>query len=116
MRAQPDPLGPQGPQGPPGPAAQSVVVTGTLDEDGLSGVHLPASAGTIASPPTVACYVTPDAAQGVYSIISSDLVLDVDDVLVEVQTCLIGGHDDHVDVVIFSAPDWSFIIIATPSS
>ena len=110
------PAGPQGPQpGPPGPAAQSVVATGTLNEEGFGGVHLPASAGTIASLPTVVCYVTDDPQQGVYTVIASDRVLDVDDVLVEVQACLIFSHLDHVDVVVFSAPDWSYIIVATPS-
>ncbi len=112
--------GPMGPEGPPGPGAGSVVMTGTLDQNGFGQLHLPPSVGTIASPPNVACYVTADPAQGVYEIITSDWIAVSDsipgpEVLVQLQTCAIWGHTDHVDVGIGSFPSRSFIIVAAPS-
>ena len=89
-------------------------MSGALDPDGIGVVHLPSSVGTMASPPNVACYVTADAAQGAYSIIGSDFILD-GEMLQFFEGCFLGAHDDHVDVVLLSGPSWSFIVVATPS-
>ncbi len=53
------PQGAQGPQGPAGPGTR-LVYNGVTFAGGGTIQPLPAAAGTIASPPLVACYVTQD--------------------------------------------------------
>ena len=111
------PAGPQGPPGPPGPGAASIVMAGALDGEGVARIHLPPAAGTIARPPNLACYMTPDPASGFYTIIAIDRVrrLDDEETLGLVDGCFLIQHLDHVDVGIVSVPDGSFIIVATPT-
>lgn len=112
------PMGPAGPPGPPGPGAASIVMAGALDTDGEAFIHLPPAAGTIARPPNLACYTTADPVRGVYTIIAIDRVQRLDgeeESLGVVDACLLAGHENHVDVAIFSVPGGSFIIVATPT-
>ena len=94
-------------------------MAGALDADGEAFIHLPPAAGTIARPPNLVCYTTADPASGVYRIIAVDRVLIPDDEGEEspllVDGCFMVEHGDHVDVAIFSVPDGSFIIVATPT-
>ena len=109
--------GPMGPQGPPGPGAASIVMAGALDGEGLALIHLPASAGTIARPPNLACYMTTDPSSGFYTVIAVDRVRRTDDeeTLGLIDGCFLIEHLDHVYVGIVSVPDGSFIIVATPT-
>ena len=111
------PMGPPGPPGPPGPGAASIVMAGALDAEGLALIHLPPSAGTIARPPNLACYMTTDPSSGFYTVIAIDRVrlLDDQEMLGIVDGCFLIEHLDHVDVGIVSVPDGAFIIVATPT-
>lgn len=94
--------GPVGPQGPAGTVM--VMMTGILDGAGAALVHLPAVAGTIASPPLVTCYLAQFSNSQVWLVMATDAALG---------SCGLGAHGNHVDVVFVLGPAfWALRVIA----
>ena len=107
--------GPMGPAGAPGPGTR-LVVDAVANASGIASVDLPPEAGTLDSPPVVACYVSIDGASWIVIAFDSDTDTDVEsgtDAAFFVGCFLDPGTQNNISVVVEGIPTgWLFRVVA----
>jgi hypothetical protein len=103
-----------GPAGEPGPGTR-IVLDGVANSSGVAAVDLPPEAGTLASPPVVACYISNDGSSWIIIAFDSDTDTDVEtgtDIAGFVGCFLDPGAQNNISVVVEGVPTgWLFRVV-----